>query len=135
MTIFIILVILKDEELALVYDDSPGKGTVIGSFICAYSLVYVISIINIYAARKIIGIVKSLLAVIKLRKHQTTLLSLLSIVHPFQPFLINDIDNVNLMQMLFPENCKANNKRFHHRLALYSLLLSTPRFTSTKDYP
>lgn len=62
MTIFIIMVILKDEELALVYDDSPGKGTVIGSFICAYSLVYVISIINIYAARKIIGIVKSLLS-------------------------------------------------------------------------
>lgn len=56
------MVILKDEELALVYDDSPGKGTVIGSFICAYSLVYVISIINIYAARKIIGIVKSLLS-------------------------------------------------------------------------
>lgn len=62
MTIFIIMVILKDEELVLVYDDSPGKGTVIGSFICAYSLVYVISIINIYAARKIIGIVKSLLS-------------------------------------------------------------------------
>lgn len=62
MTIFIIMVILKDEELALVYDDPPGKGTVIGSFICAYSLVYVISIINIYAARKIIGIVKSLLS-------------------------------------------------------------------------
>lgn len=60
--IFIIMVILKDEELVLVYDDSPGKGTVIGSFICAYSLVYVISIINIYAARKIIGIVKSLLS-------------------------------------------------------------------------
>lgn len=56
------MVILKDEELVLVYDDSPGKGTVIGSFICAYSLVYVISIINIYAARKIIGIVKSLLS-------------------------------------------------------------------------
>lgn len=62
MTIFIIMVILKDEELVLVYDDSPGKGTVIGSFICAHSLVYVISIINIYAARKIIGIVKSLLS-------------------------------------------------------------------------
>lgn len=62
MTIFIIMVILKDEELVLVYDDSPGKGTVIGSFICAYSLVYVISIINIYAARKIIGIVKSFLS-------------------------------------------------------------------------
>lgn len=62
MTIFIIMVILKDEELVLVYDDSPGKGTVIGSFICAYSLVYVISIINIYAAQKIIGIVKSLLS-------------------------------------------------------------------------
>lgn len=56
------MVILKDEELVLVYDDSPGKGTVIGSFICAYSLVYVISIINIYAARKIIGIVKSRLS-------------------------------------------------------------------------
>lgn len=133
MTIFIIMVILKDEELALVYDDSPGKGTVIGSFICAYSLVchqhhkYICCTKNYRYCQKP--------PVIKLRKHQTTLLSLLSIVHPFQPFLINDIDNVNLMQMLFPENCKANNKRFHHRLALYSLLLSTPRFTSTKDYP
>lgn len=87
------MVILKDEELALVYDDSPGKGTVIGSFICAYSLVYVISIINIYAAQNYRYCQKP--PVIKLRKHQTTLLSLLSIVHPFQPFLINDIDNVN----------------------------------------
>lgn len=37
--------------------------------------------------------------------------------------------------MLFPENFKANNKTFHHMLALYSLLFSTPRFMSTKDHP
>lgn len=61
MIIFIIMVILKDEELVLVYYDFFGKGIVIGFFICVYLLVYVISIINIYVVWKIIGIVKSFL--------------------------------------------------------------------------
>lgn len=61
MIIFIIMVILKDEELVLVYDDFFGKGIVIGFFICVYLLVYVISIINMYVVWKIIGIVKSFL--------------------------------------------------------------------------
>lgn len=61
MIIFIIMVILKDEELVLVYDDFFVKGIVIGFFICVYLLVYVISIINIYVVWKIIGIVKSFL--------------------------------------------------------------------------
>lgn len=61
MIIFIIMVILKDEELVLVYDDFFGKGIVFGFFICVYLLVYVISIINIYVVWKIIGIVKSFL--------------------------------------------------------------------------
>lgn len=87
MTIFIITVILKDEELALVYDDSPGKGTVIGSFSCVYSLVFVISIINIYTARKIIGFVKASCHKIKKTANDINIIIIIKHSTPFSsPF-------------------------------------------------
>lgn len=68
--------------------------------------------------------------VIKLRKQQTTLIllvvSLLSIVHPFQPFLINDIDSIAYCKCCFQKISKQTTKHSTiclHCIHYYSLRL------------